>query len=374
MLECEYKNCTGCGGCEFVCPKKAITMKENLEGFQYPVLNEELCVDCDLCNKVCPSINKRTLSEDKVCYAAQLINQDLLKLSASGGAFMGIAIYILKRGGFVFGVRDNGRTLSYVKIKRVDDLPTITKSKYYQCNINHSIYKEIVQCSEKHQVLVSGTPCMISALLNQKAINQKNIITFEILCQGVPSSKVIGRFYDEKEQQEKSKIIAHNFRSKERYVGRNYLNTYEFENGHIISYVGEEDDLSLSFQRQIFLRESCYVCQYANEHRVADFTGGDIWNYSFQNKDINLKNGCSVLLCNTDKAKKIIVECDELFIEAIDEQVALADNRPYHQSVSRPLARNYSYKLLNSKMSPKNITHLCCTKYYIKKILMGRKR
>ena len=124
---------------------------------------------------------------------------------------------------------------------------------------------------------MSGTPCMVAAIQNLRGINRKNLLTFEILCQGVPSKTVIEKFYAETASKYGSSVQNHVFRSKDRYIGRNYLNRYQFNNGKVVYLIGEEDPLSLSFQRQIFLRESCYSCQYANEARTTDFTAGDLW-------------------------------------------------------------------------------------------------
>ena len=43
--------CTGCGACVSICPKQAITMQPDAEGFLYPKVDGEKCVSCDLCGK-----------------------------------------------------------------------------------------------------------------------------------------------------------------------------------------------------------------------------------------------------------------------------------------------------------------------------------
>ena len=40
--------CYGCKACEQICPRGAISMPADREGFWYPEINTYLCVDCGL--------------------------------------------------------------------------------------------------------------------------------------------------------------------------------------------------------------------------------------------------------------------------------------------------------------------------------------
>ena len=55
---CSPKNCTGCGLCASLCPKKSISMQiiDNLRHL-YPIIDQNTCIDCGLCQKVCPSLH-----------------------------------------------------------------------------------------------------------------------------------------------------------------------------------------------------------------------------------------------------------------------------------------------------------------------------
>jgi formate hydrogenlyase subunit 6/NADH:ubiquinone oxidoreductase subunit I len=46
--------CCGCTACYAVCPKHAINMIEDEEGFEYPQINPIECVRCYQCLVVCP--------------------------------------------------------------------------------------------------------------------------------------------------------------------------------------------------------------------------------------------------------------------------------------------------------------------------------
>lgn len=48
------EECCGCTACYATCPKQAIIMKEDEEGFEYPVIEEKQCIGCQRCLAVCP--------------------------------------------------------------------------------------------------------------------------------------------------------------------------------------------------------------------------------------------------------------------------------------------------------------------------------
>lgn len=375
MLKTKDNECTGCGICSYVCPKKCINMVKDREGFLYPQIDSKKCVNCNICNKVCPIHNKINNNDKKNYYLVQLKDKEILKYCASGGAFYGIAEYFLKNDGVVYGVSTNSNNeLQYKKIEKVSELLELVGSKYYQCNIDNELYDDIEKETKKRIVLVSGTPCQISAIKNSLKTNKKNLYTFEILCQGVPNDFVIKKYYNELEKKKKLKIKKHFFRSKDKYVGRNYLNKYVFSNNEIEYFVGEQDPLSLSFQRQIFLRESCYNCKYANEERVGDFVAGDYWGKDILNKNIKIENGVSALLCNSNKADMLLNKIQTFNVDKNRNETIFSNNIPFHRSVKRPFVRNFSYKLLRTSLSPSMVTKICCFKYYLKKIIKGDKK
>ena len=48
------EECCGCTACYAICQHEAICMVEDEEGFEYPEVDQERCIRCYKCLKVCP--------------------------------------------------------------------------------------------------------------------------------------------------------------------------------------------------------------------------------------------------------------------------------------------------------------------------------
>ena len=60
--------CTGCFSCANSCPKNAIILSSSFEGFYYPQIDATKCIDCGLCDKVCPVLNHITTKTMQYAY------------------------------------------------------------------------------------------------------------------------------------------------------------------------------------------------------------------------------------------------------------------------------------------------------------------
>ena len=54
VLYQQKNECCGCSACYSICPRGAIMMVEDQEGFEYPDIDENKCVRCYKCLYVCP--------------------------------------------------------------------------------------------------------------------------------------------------------------------------------------------------------------------------------------------------------------------------------------------------------------------------------
>lgn len=90
----ERKDCCGCAVCAEVCPKSALAMAPDADGFEYPELDASACVDCGMCASVCPVAgeNPRGLLSEIISTHAFVHNDEkVFSESSSGGAFTAIA-------------------------------------------------------------------------------------------------------------------------------------------------------------------------------------------------------------------------------------------------------------------------------------------
>ena len=86
-------DCCGCNACGDICPKDAITFETDIEGFWYPKVDRDKCIDCGLCEKTCPITNKLdngNYQKPKVVIANHK-NIEVRFDSTSGGMFTAFA-------------------------------------------------------------------------------------------------------------------------------------------------------------------------------------------------------------------------------------------------------------------------------------------
>ena len=116
MLEIKNKkDCCGCNACVQICPKQCIEFKVDYEGFEYPCVSVDSCIDCGLCEKVCPIVNTENSRVPLRVYAAKHVDATIKLKSSSGGFFFALAKKVLDDGGVVFGAAfDEDRSVHHV--------------------------------------------------------------------------------------------------------------------------------------------------------------------------------------------------------------------------------------------------------------------
>ena len=329
--------CTGCSACVSICPVECIKMQLNGEGFLYPQLNLDMCIDCDLCNKVCPLNEKDSCNKVKSMQAYG--NKDEIREhSTSGGFFTLISNWILQNNGVVYGaIYTESFDVVHARADNELSRDQMRFSKYTQSNllgVYCSVYNDLL---EEKKVLFTGTPCQVAGLnsfLKKKKVENTNLYTCDFICHGVPSPKLYKDYLHFIEQKYCDKIVDINFRDKINGWHKPYL-TIKM-NEHIQSSPEAKEPFYFLFYNGCVLRESCYECQYTNLNRPSDITMGDCWGIENSHPEFDDNKGLSLLLINTEKGEKLIScfnEDGEKFIP-----ISLDDIRQPH--LSKPARRS----------------------------------
>ena len=303
----DKKNCCGCTACYTICPKSAIQMKKDEEGFFYPVISLEQCVNCGLCEKICPMINdKANTSDEKGTIQIGIQNRNLKKRmeSTAGGAFSLIAEYVLENHGYVYGAGWDNGVVIHKETRNTEELKELRGSKYVQSNLNNTFYKIKEKLKSGELVLFVGTPCQVNAL-KRVVGNHEKLICIDLLCLGVSSPGIFASWIDYLQGKYKASIQNVEFRNKRfGYATTNVR--INFENGQKIEQKYDSKSYSQTFFKGYNVRPSCYECKFRTIPRVSDFTIGDFVDIGEYSKDLDDDKGTTLMFLHTEKAKNLL--------------------------------------------------------------------
>lgn len=303
-------DCCGCAACRNICPKQAIEMRQDEEGFLYPFVDKHKCVSCGLCRGVCPILNisgKR--NEILSAYGGYWNDKERIKRCASGGIATALSEYIIKQHGIVYGVAysDDLEYSHYSRVSTLDELDYLSGSKYIQSRKN-TIYQDVQKDLTKGTtVLFIGCPCDIAAIKKYVKRDYECLVTCELVCMGTTSEKVLQHYKESRERINKSRLININMRSK--HYGW-YVSAVEekYENGKVTYAPFYSTDLGTAFLQ--FIRPSCLNCRFRNQNSSADIKIGDFWGVSSKDDFWNTQ-GTSCVIVETEKGLQIITKMNK---------------------------------------------------------------
>jgi coenzyme F420-reducing hydrogenase beta subunit len=311
MIKIDNKvDCCGCNACGDICPHDAISFKTDNEGFWYPKVDMVKCIDCHLCEKVCPIIHAEELKKndykEPICYAVQHKNLESLFNSTSGSAFAGLAEQMYKQDGYVGGAifNDDFSVRQFISSEK-KDLDILRNSKYVQSE-SQGFYKQVKELLDKDEkVLVCSLPCQIAAIKSYLKKEYENLITVDLICRNINSPKILKKYIEYLEEQFGSKVVYLKHKNKE--LGWRQLTLkVVFENGKVLYDTKDTSYFTVGFiSTSVFGRPSCYDCKFKGFPRISDITIGDFWGAQKAiGEEFDHDLGTSVVLINSEKGKK----------------------------------------------------------------------
>lgn len=328
MIRLQHKyDCCGCNACVQKCPKHCIRMSEDAEGFLYPIIDTAKCIDCHLCESVCPVINKKDSQSPLACFAAYNTDETIRRESSSGGVFSLLAEKTIDEGGVVFGASWNEKwQVVHTYSDNKEGLSAFRGSKYIQSIIGESFIQTEIFLKQGRKVLFSGTPCQVAGLKLFLKKEYDNLLTVDFICHGVPSPGVFRTYLQEDLSfriQGRKKCVP--FVANEGIIlppdttlrsicFRDKCSGWKkFSFKYSYNYLGNEtvvtEDLETNsflkgFLSDLYLRPSCHKCPVKQFKSGADITIADYWGYVNTPELEDDDKGISAIFVNTDKGMK----------------------------------------------------------------------
>lgn len=301
----EKHRCTGCAACLNACAHSAISFTRDEEGFDYPHIDQTKCIDCRLCQKVCPVLHydeRQEKRNDNSCiqkaFAAKTQNEKDRSVSSSGGVFPALARHILSNGGVVVGAAFDGKFNVYHKcISTTDELNDIQASKYAQSTIG-LLYKEIKgYLRTGTTVFFCGLACQVEGLKSYLGREYDHLYTADLICMGIPSPGVWRNYLDTFFKGETIKHI--NFKDKT-YGWHSFSMRIETDKRVFLQH-GFDNPFFQCMFRTYSLRPSCFNCPYKKSVRMSDFTLADCWGTVAEVPELDDNKGLSSVVVHSQK-------------------------------------------------------------------------
>lgn len=323
--------CTGCAACMNICPSESITLKAHKDGFLYPEIDKNNCINCNQCEKICPLVEMPNINVNTVALALKNVNIAERMSSTSGGVFPLIAGYVLNKNGIVYGAAyDSGFKVHHIAVTQKSDLYLLQGAKYSQSIIGQCFSDIRDYLLAGRIVLFSGTPCQCMGLHSFLGTEYANLVMVDIICHGVPSPKVWQAYIDYRSQKENSgkRPLKINMRSKSSGWSRyGYSTMFQYDWGNISQIPNDQDLFMKAFIGNICLRHSCSECQAKGVDRCTDITLGDYWGIWNQHPEFDDNKGTSVVFIHSKKAEKMLIELKDKFeCLKVDIEAAYREN------------------------------------------------
>jgi len=353
--------CTGCSACASVCAHKAITMQEDSEGFLFPIINDKQCVQCGLCEKVCPIGGKDQSNEEELqkIYLATTEREDYYGKSATIGVCTMISKAFVEEGGKVFGVilDEKDWKAKHICVDDTAGIERLRNSKYVQSETGQTFLDVLNHLQQGTKVLYIGTPCQIAGLKGFLRKDYDNLLTIDLICHGVYSYKLIKKEVAYWEQKFKGNLNNLKFRSKRKSGG---VINFDLQSGKGTKHIEIDGKFSPTYRSFAYmgdninynLRTSCYACPFRSSHRYADISVGDAWFINaakYFKRHIEWRKGVSLFMGNTDKGNQYISKILPLmsFLE-ISQQDAFVQPALLPASREIPPSRSEVYKSIET--------------------------
>jgi coenzyme F420-reducing hydrogenase beta subunit len=330
-------------------------MQEDAKGFNYPKVDVNLCIDCNICDKTCPfhkQYSRYDNFESPRYFAMRCLDEIELKKSQSGGAFYLLSNAILEDGGIVYGAGfGEGFRVEHFKAETKSERDRMRGSKYVQSDLNDVFLQIKENIKQGQKVLFCGTPCQVAGLRAFFGRRQPDqLITVDLLCHGVASPSFWQCYLNMIEQNGKKRLTAVNMRDK-RYGWLSSDETYTIGKKEL-----HKNTFYSLYYNGYISREGCFQCPFTTDKRVADISLGDYHGWNKDHDQFTDNSGVSLVLVNSDKGKALldtVIKGNDIYCK---EQTV---NPQDHVALTYVAKQSNNYTAFWSDFEQKGVKYVC---------------
>lgn len=307
------EKCCGCAACVNACPKQCIIMCPDKKGFFYPQIDANLCIHCDLCEKVCPLINKTKPSPPLIVEAVTSKSVEDVKFSSSGAVCHELSRLFIDKEGVVYGAAwTDDLVIRHIRVTNKADLERIRCSKYLQSQIGNTFKMVKADLTDKRDVLFIGTPCQVAGLKRYLQKDYENLAIVDFVCHGVPSQTIFNQIIADIEKHNGSIVKGVNFRSKKE-SWREFGTEFHMQNSENLYVRHSKSFFHRGFMSNLYLRDCCHKCPFTNNRNYSDITVADLWGVEFVRPEIDDNTGMNLVLVRSLRGQKVLESCSFKF-------------------------------------------------------------
>ena len=309
----DRRDCCGCGACAGVCPAGAVAMRPDEEGFSYPSVDAGRCLECGRCAAVCPlagGAERAPFRPAPAFYIARNREEEVVRRSASGGAFTALSNQVLRRGGVVYGVvLDGALRAVHARAETPAQRDRMCSSKYVQSDLGDAYQRAGEDLEAGRTVLFTGTSCQLAGLQTYLGRPRKNLICCDVICHSVSSPLMWREYLRLLEEENRGRVTSVNFRDKRE--GWQRASTFKGFSYSVDGGPPRDDDrfYRLFFGKKLIARPACSVCRYARVERCTDITIADYWGVEKYAPEWADYYGVSFLMVSTPKGEELLNGC-----------------------------------------------------------------